>query len=94
MCVQKMGCVDALWDMLDGIFACVIVDERNGEFFAARDAIGVCPLYWGRSADGGLWLCSELKGLQAQCESFEIFPPVRDPALWTALEPLQGRLLR
>lgn len=84
MCLQKMGCVDALWDMLDGIFACVIVDERSGEFFAARDAIGVCPLYWGRAADGGFWFSSELKGLQAQCESFDIFPPVRGLALWTA----------
>ena len=75
--VQKMGAVDALWDMLDGIFACVLFDARTGEFCAARDPIGICPLYWGRSADGGTWFCSELKGLQAQCEHFDIFPPVR-----------------
>ena len=75
--VQKMGAVDALWDMLDGIFACVLFDARTGEFCAARDPIGICPLYWGRSADGGTWFCSELKGLQAQCEHFDIFPPAR-----------------
>ena len=87
-----MGCLHALWDMLDGIFACVIVDERSGEFFAARDAIGVCPLYWGRAADGGFWFSSELKGLQAQCESFDIFPPVRALALWTAWHLYQENL--
>ena len=76
-----MGAADALWDMLDGIFACVVHDGRTGEFCAARDALGVCPLYWGRSADGGTWFCSELKGLQAQCEHFDIFPPVRPAAL-------------
>jgi len=77
---QKMGAADALWDLLDGIFACVVHDGRTGEFCAARDALGVCPLYWGRSADGATWFCSELKGLQAQCEHFDIFPPVRPAA--------------
>ena len=37
---QKLGDVNELWDMLDGIFACVLFDEATGEYVAARDPIG------------------------------------------------------
>ena len=63
--------------MLDGVFACVLFDETTGEYCAARDPLGVCPLYWGKAADGSLWFASEMKGLQACCQTFGIFPPVR-----------------
>ena len=73
--IQTLGDVNAVWDGLDGIFACVYVDEAAGTFTAARDAMGVCPLYWGRGGDGSTWFASEMKALQAVCESFDIFPP-------------------
>lgn len=73
---EKIGDTDELWNMLDGIFACVLYDERQGTFIAARDPIGICPLYWGRGADGSYWFSSEMKALQAQCVDFGIFPPV------------------
>ena len=38
---------------------------------------GICPLYWGKGADGSTWFASEMKALQHTCVSFEIFPPVR-----------------
>lgn len=66
-----------LWNSLDGIFACVVLDEQTGDFCAARDAMGVCSFYWGRGADGSTWFASELKALQDNCETFECFPPVR-----------------
>lgn len=65
-----------MWGSLDGVFACVVFDEAKNEFCAARDPLGVCPLYWGKGADGSVWFASEMKALQACCSSFEIFPPV------------------
>lgn len=39
-------------DMLDGMFAFVLLDTRDKSFIAARDAIGICPLYMGWGLDG------------------------------------------
>lgn len=38
--------------MLDGMFAFVLLDTRDKSFIAARDAIGICPLYMGWGLDG------------------------------------------
>ncbi|KAF2583167.1 hypothetical protein F2Q68_00003901 [Brassica cretica] len=38
-------------DMLDGMFAFVLLDTRDKSFIAARDAIGVIPLYIGWGVD-------------------------------------------
>ena len=38
--------------MLDGVFAFVLYDTRNKTYMAARDAIGVNPLYIGWGGDG------------------------------------------
>ena len=76
MPVQKLGDTNEIWSVLDGIFACVIVDEAKGEFLAARDPIGVCSFYWGRGRDGSTWFSSEMKALQTHCETFDVFPPV------------------
>ncbi len=74
---EKYGDDDKIWNALDGTFACVICDERTQQFCAARDPIGICPMYWGKDASGATWFASEMKALQHQCVSFEIFPPVR-----------------
>lgn len=71
----KMGDCDELWNSLDGIFACVIVDDKTGHYIAARDPMGICSFYWGKGSDGSVWFSSELKALQDNCESFECFPP-------------------
>ena len=76
MPVQKLRDTNEIWNALDGIFACVIVDEATGEFLAARDPIGVCSFYWGRGKDGSTWFSSEMKALQTHCQTFDIFPPV------------------
>eukprot|EP00891_Asterochloris_glomerata_P008873 jgi/Astpho2/8873/Aster-05503 len=73
---QKLGDSDELWSCLDGIFACVIVDARTGAITAARDPMGICPLYWGRSKSGAMWLASEMKAIQHQCDDWlTFFPP-------------------
>jgi asparagine synthase (glutamine-hydrolysing) len=38
--------------MLDGVFAFVLYDTRDRTYVAARDAIGVNPLYIGWGSDG------------------------------------------
>lgn len=38
--------------MLDGMFSFVILDTRDKSFIAARDAIGITPLYMGWGLDG------------------------------------------
>ncbi|KAK9789946.1 hypothetical protein WJX73_008349 [Symbiochloris irregularis] len=72
---EQLGDSDELWNSLDGIFACVLIDEEKGTFCAARDPLGICPLYWGRGADGSYWFASEMKALQDRCTWFDIFPP-------------------
>ena len=39
-------------NMLDGVFSFVLYDTRNKTYMAARDAVGVNPLYFGRGSDG------------------------------------------
>ncbi len=58
---------------LDGMFAFVISDGE--QVFAARDPLGIKPLYLGRGTDGGLWFASELKAMTPVCANIEEFPP-------------------
>ena len=59
-------------EKLDGMYAFVIADGSN--LFAARDAIGIKPLYYGEQ-DGALWFASELKALAPFCPNMKEFPP-------------------
>ncbi|KAF5182626.1 Asparagine synthetase protein [Thalictrum thalictroides] len=62
-------------DMLDGMFSFVLLDTRDNSFLVARDAIGITSLYIGWGLDGSIWISSEMKGLNDDCEHFECFPP-------------------
>lgn len=62
-------------DMLDGMFSFVLLDTRNNSFIAARDAIGITPLYMGWGLDGSVWFASEMKALSDDCERFMSFLP-------------------
>ncbi|XP_077239414.1 asparagine synthetase [glutamine-hydrolyzing]-like [Tasmannia lanceolata] len=62
-------------DMLDGMFSFVLLDTRDNSFIIARDAIGITSLYIGWGLDGSVWISSEMKGLNDDCEHFESFPP-------------------
>ena len=66
--------IDFLED-LSGIFAFVLYDEEKNEFLIARDPIGVIPLYIGYDSDGTVYVASELKALEGQCERYEPFLP-------------------
>jgi asparagine synthase (glutamine-hydrolysing) len=79
---------------LDGVFAFVVVDEAAGTLLVARDPYGVRPLFYGRrrSPAGGpqqqFW-ASELKGLPADCDVVEPFPP----GTWRRYDTRTGLLL-
>ena len=62
-------------DDLNGIFAFVLYDAEKDEFLIARDPIGVIPLYIGKESDGTIYVSSELKALEGNCESYEPFLP-------------------
>ena len=66
--------IDFLED-LSGIFAFVLYDEERDEFLIARDPIGVIPLYIGYDDDGTVYVASELKALEGQCQRYEPFLP-------------------
>jgi asparagine synthase (glutamine-hydrolysing) len=65
---------DFLEDM-NGIFAFVLYDEVNNCYFAARDHMGIIPLYMGWDAFGNHYFASELKALEGICMKIEVFPP-------------------
>ncbi|MBQ9591516.1 MAG: asparagine synthase B [Paludibacteraceae bacterium] len=60
---------------LNGIFAFTLYDVEKDAFLIARDPIGVIPLYIGYDADGTVYVASELKALEGQCERYEPFLP-------------------
>ena len=75
-----------MMEQLSGIFAFALYDEENDAFLIARDQIGVIPLYIGYDEDGKVYVGSELKALEGQCDRYEPFLPghyywSKDPAL-------------
>ena len=60
---------------LSGIFAFALYDEEQDAFLVARDQMGVIPLYIGFDSDGKVYVASELKALEGQCERYEPFLP-------------------
>lgn len=66
---------DGFLDELDGIFAFALYDVERDEYLIARDPIGVIPLYYGYDRNGLLYVASELKALEGQCDHYKAFPP-------------------
>ena len=60
---------------ISGIFAFALYDAEKDEFLIARDPIGVIPLYIGYDADGKVYVASELKALEGNCDRYEPFLP-------------------
>jgi len=63
---------------LDGMFAIIVVDLRNGSHMVARDALGVKPLYW-IAGEFGTCYASEIKALIGLAGEIE---GVRPGHLW------------
>ncbi len=64
-----------MFSKLDAEFACILYDGRTGEFIAARDPIGIRPLYYGYDARGTVIFASEAKNLLGLAEKIMPFPP-------------------
>lgn len=64
-----------MFAMLDAEFACIIYDGDTKKFIAARDPIGIRPLYYGRDRRGVMVFASEAKNLVGLCETVRPFPP-------------------
>ncbi len=60
---------------LDAEFALILYDARRNSLIAARDPIGIRPLYYGALADGGMAFASEPKNLVGLCRTILPFPP-------------------
>ena len=60
---------------LSGIFAFALYDADTDTFLIARDPIGVIPLYIGYDDDGTVYVASELKALEGNCQRYEVFLP-------------------
>ena len=60
---------------LDAEFALVLYDARKNRLIAARDPIGIRPLYYGAIEGGGMAFASEPKDLVGLCETILPFPP-------------------
>ena len=64
-----------MFSMLDAEFAMVIYDGARGRFIAARDPIGIRPLYFGYDDKGSIVFASEAKNLVGLCAVISPFPP-------------------
>jgi len=64
-------------DMLDGMFALCLEDKKTGTLFAARDPMGIAPLFMAYGKDGSVWFASEMKCFVDNpiITKVEIFPP-------------------
>ena len=65
----------AMFRMLDAEFALILFDGRENKFIAARDPIGIRPLYYGYDAAGAVVFASEAKNLVGICDKITPFPP-------------------
>ncbi len=64
-----------MFKMLDAEYALIMYDAKSGSYIAARDPIGIRPLYYGRSAAGSYIFASEPKNLTGLTDKIYPFPP-------------------
>lgn len=60
---------------LDAEFACIIYDAKKGSIVAARDPIGIRPLFYGYTEAGEIVFASEAKNLVGLVGKVMPFPP-------------------
>jgi asparagine synthase (glutamine-hydrolysing) len=65
----------SMFDMLDAEFALIIYDSKRNSYVAARDPIGIRPLFYGYDGSGGILFASEAKNLVGLTERVMPFPP-------------------
>lgn len=67
---------EKMFEKLDAEFACVIYDAALNDYIAARDPIGIRPLFYGYSkVSDSIMFASEAKALVDLCNKVLPFPP-------------------
>ena len=64
-----------MFPMLGSEFALILYDGEHDEFLAARDPIGIRPLFYGEDDAGTMVFASEAKNLTGLCRKIRPFPP-------------------
>ena len=64
-----------MFSMLDAEFAMILYDGEKDSLIAARDPIGIRPLFYGYLSDGSIIFASEAKNLIGLCKEVCPFPP-------------------
>ncbi len=64
-----------MFAMLDAEFALILYDGKRGEYIAARDPMGIRPLYYGYDPEGTIVFASEPKNLVGLVSRILPFPP-------------------
>lgn len=64
-----------MFGALGSEFALILYDGRRDRLIAARDPIGIRPLYYGYDRMGGIVFASETKNLEGLCRTIRPFPP-------------------
>ena len=64
-----------MFAMLDAEYACIIYDAKKDDLVAARDPIGIRPLFYGYTPDSEIVFASEAKNLVGLVEEVKAFPP-------------------
>ena len=64
-----------MFEMLDAEFALVLYDGEQGKYIAARDPVGIRPLYYGYTEHGAITFASEPKNLTGLVKEIFPFPP-------------------
>lgn len=67
--------IKKLVEALDGEYAFVLWDENLQKFIAARDAMGIRPLFYGKNDQNSWAFSSEMKSLHGLCQEIHAFPP-------------------
>ncbi len=66
---------EGMFEKLDAEFAMIIYDSQTKSFIAARDPIGIRPLYYGYTKEGKIAFASEPKNLVGFIDKVMPFPP-------------------
>ena len=64
-----------MFKKLDAEYACIIYDGEKKDFIAARDQIGIRPLFYGYDSQNNIMFASEAKNLVGLTDKIMPFPP-------------------
>ncbi len=64
-----------MFEKLDAEFAMIIYDKASDDLIAARDPIGIRPLFYAYDSEGSIMFASEAKNLIGLSDEIKAFPP-------------------